>query len=342
MDGTMGVGLIGLGAISDAHIRALTALPGVSIAAVCDVDGERLARASQATGGRPYADWRALLTDPSVQAVHILTPHYLHAPMAIEALGRGKHALTEKPMASTLSDARALIAAADQYGCTLGVVFQNRYNRAAIQAREIVQSGEMGRLTGAMAQVCWRREGPYYAGSPWRGSLLTEGAGALINQAIHTLDLLSYIGGPIASVRGAVFAAALQGLIEVEDNAAAVATYAAGGRAVIHITNNYAFDRPVTLEFAMEHGAIRLEGERLYRVGTDGAELVASGDRPVVADKAYWGSGHAALIAGFYAAIGEGKPFWLNGREGFAALNLALSIVRSSSERRTVALEPAP
>ena len=196
--------------------------------------------------------------------MHICLPHYLHAPVAIEALSLGKNVLTEKPMAIMTADARAMIAAAEQSAGRLGVVFQNRYNPAVQQARSLIMSGEMGAFLGMKAQVAWNRTPPYYTESGWRGSKTTEGAGVLINQSIHTLDLLSYLGGPIEKVRASAFTGLLEGVIEVEDNAMAVAVYEGGQRAVIHATNNNVTDAPVEVDIYMEKGALKLFGPKLY------------------------------------------------------------------------------
>ena len=117
-------GLIGLGGISRVHIDALQKLPCARITAVCDIDEEKLARVAEATGAKAYRDYTELLRDENVDIVHVLTPHYLHAPMSIAALKAGKHVLSEKPMASELSDAKTMIEAADEAKTTLRIIFQ--------------------------------------------------------------------------------------------------------------------------------------------------------------------------------------------------------------------------
>ena len=343
MDGKFRVGIIGCGGIAQVHMKALMAMDNVEIAAVCDIRRDRLDAAAEKTGARPFSDWHELLREGGVSVVHLCTPHYLHAPMAIEALGLGLNVLTEKPMATTVSDAWAMIAASEKEGAgTLGVIFQNRYNSAVVKAREIIASGEAGAFLGARAQVTWRREAPYYHESGWRGSKATEGAGTLINQSIHTLDLLSYIGGPIDKVRGTVFTGLLEGEIEVEDNACAVALYEGGQRAVIHCTNNFVCDAPVELTLMCEQFGLRLVGASLYKVEGEHMTLLQSGDAPVSqADKAYWGSGHAAEIADYYRALSAHKPFWLSGREGFPALALVRGILESAETGRWVRLARA-
>ena len=331
--------VIGCGGISQLHIAALNEL-GVTIAAVCDIRPDRLQAAADKTGAAPYADWHEAIRREDVDTVHICLPHYLHAPVAIEALGLGKNVITEKPMAIALSDARAMIAASEKDGAgTLGVIFQNRYNRVVQRVKALIESGEMGAFKGASASVCWVRELPYYLESGWRGTLEKEGAGSLINQSIHTLDLLGYLGGPIASVRGAVFTGIHEGRIEVEDNAMAVVKYAAGQRAVIHTTNNNVIDAPVEIDIYLERGALKLYGPRLYRITDEALELIDDGDNKKAIGKSYWGTGHPAELEDYYHCLDEGCPFWLDGREGFPALALVQAIIRSSAEGRWVDLE---
>ena len=341
-NGKIQAAVIGCGSISKVHIIAIQTLKDVEIAAVCDIREDRALSAAEATGAKAYTDWHEVVALPEIDTVHICLPHYLHAPVTIEALGNGKNVLTEKPMATSVADARAMIAASEKEGAgTLGVIFQNRYNTAVQKALEIVKSGEMGACLGARAEVSWTRSRSYYVDSGWRGSKLTEGAGSLINQAIHTLDLLSYIGGPIKKVRGAVFTGLLENDIEVEDNAMAVALYKGGQRAIIHTTNNYVTDAPVEVELQMEKGVLKLYGNNLFKVEKESFELIARGENKSVVGKAYWGSSHGTQIEDYYNSIRKGEKFWIDGREGLPALALVCGIVQSSEERRWVKIETA-
>ena len=139
-------GLIGCGGISRQHIGALMQMDNAEIVAVCDIKPDRLAAAAAQTGAEPMEDWTKLVARDDIDIVHVLTPHYLHAPMAIAALKAGKHVLTEKPMASTIEDAEEMIRAADEAKGTLNVIFQNRYIPSTAALRRIIDSGEPGKL----------------------------------------------------------------------------------------------------------------------------------------------------------------------------------------------------
>ena len=335
-----GVGVVGCGGISGVHIPVLMNLKGVELRAVCDIRPERAQKAAEKSGADIAESFEALLSRDDIDAVHILTPHYLHAPMAIAALKAGKHALTEKPMATTLADARAMIDAAEHsHEARLGVIFQNRYNPATQALKALIASGKPGRFLGARANVSWHREAPYYVESGWRGSLETEGGGVLINQAIHTLDLLSYIGGPIARVRGHISTDLLAGVIEVEDNCHAVFEYASGQKGVIQLTNNYVVDAPILLEVVFENATYQLLGEKLYETTGGEMKLLERGEAPALSEKAYWGASHGLQIADYYDCLRTGAPLAVDARSAYPALNLVKAIQASSASGQWIELD---
>ncbi len=334
------VGIIGLGGISRVHIASLLNMENAKIVAVCDTNEARLSAATEKTGADGYADWHDVIAREDVDIVHILTPHYLHAPMSIEALKAGKHVLTEKPMATTIEDAKKMIEAANNAKGTLSVIFQNRYNASSVAIRNMIENGELGSFICARASVCWHREAPYYTESGWRGSLETEGGGTLINQAIHTLDLLSYLGGPIRRVLGHVSTDLLRDSIEVEDNCHAVFEYESGAKGVLHCTNNYGIDAPIMLEMVFENATYQLHAEKLFKVVDGVPTLVVEGqDAKHLGEKSYWGDSHKIQITKVYDCIINGVPFEIDGRSAFPALNLVKAIQESSKINNWVELE---
>lgn len=340
MDKIIRVGIAGCGGISNAHIPVLMALEGVEIRAVCDINPERAQKAAERTGAEVCRDFGELIARKDIDVVHVLTPHYLHAPLAIAALEYGKHVITEKPMATTLEDARAMVRAARESTARLGVIFQNRYNPASIELKRLVASPEAGKFIGARAIVCWHREVPYYNMSGWRGFMATEGGGTLINQSIHTLDLLTYVSGRrFTKVRGHVSTDVLDYAVEVETSCHAVAEYEGGARAVMYVTNDYVTDAPIVLEMACENKVWQIEGDKLYDVTGGKREMLLDGAPPAVSDKAYWGSGHAAELSDFYDCLRTGRKFMLENGEAYTALNLVKAIQESSATGKWVALD---
>lgn len=336
----LNVGMIGMGGISRVHLDCLLSMENANIVAVCDIREDRLAAAVERTGAKGYTDWHEVVARDDIDIIHIMTPHYLHAPIAIEALNTGKHVLTEKPMATTTEDAKKMIAAAEKSKGTLNVIFQNRYNASSVAIRNMLSAGELGKFICARASVCWHREAPYYTESGWRGSLETEGGGTLINQAIHTLDLLSYLGGPIKRVLGHVSTDLLRDSIEVEDNCHAVFEYESGAKGVLHCTNNYGIDAPIMLELVFENAVYQLHAEKLFRIEDGVPTLVVQGqDAKHLGEKSYWGGSHKTQLAKVYDCILNGVPFEIDGKSAFPALNLVKAIQESSKTNNWVELE---
>ncbi len=332
----LGVAVVGCGGIAQVHLSLLALMPTAKICAVCDIVPERSERAAREYGAQAYRDYREAIARPDVDVVHLCTPHYLHAPMTLDALALGKRVLTEKPMASEVEDALAMIAADDG---RLGVVFQNRYNPSVQIARAIAQDGSMGELTALRGFVAWKRLAPYYTESGWRGAKKTEGGGVLINQSIHTLDLMLWLGGTPERVSGAVSTDALDGVIEVEDSAHFTVQFANGRRGVFYATTAHSYDAPIELELTLEKGTLLIVGDRLIRRDASGERALYVPERPAQGEKAYWGSGHGALLQDYYDAAIDDRPFWIDGEEGLPALMTLKSVYRSSQERRPVRID---
>jgi UDP-N-acetyl-2-amino-2-deoxyglucuronate dehydrogenase len=329
--------IIGCGAIHSMHTAAMKQLPDVRIAAVCDNKPERARAAAEAYGCTAYTDYHEMLSDSSIDAVHICTPHYLHARMAIDALNAGKYVLCEKPMATTVADARAMIAADErQGGGHLCIIFQNRYNQASRKMREIISGGQFGALQCLRGSVVWIRTPVYYS-DDWHGKKALEGGGVMINQAIHTLDVVQWLGGGAASIKGSVSIDSLQGIIEVEDTAHARIVMKSGVPAVFYATVAYGIDSPIEIEAVLEDGRFLIRGESLYRLD-DNCTCLCAPDGAPIGQKDYWGTGHLAQVGDFYRCIAEGKPFAIDGTEGIEAIKLICGLYESSASGREVSI----
>lgn len=334
-----GAAIVGCGTIFPVHAGAVSRMETASLKLVVDTDRSKAEQAAAEYNCAAAADYRAILEREDIQIVHLCTPHHLHAEMAEALLQAGKHVLCEKPLAHNLQAAERLLKTAQDTPAQLGIVFQNRYNAASQKIREVIDSGALGKLLGMKGIVTWHRGRDYYAGSAWRGRWETEGGGVLINQAIHTLDLLQWFGGAIASVQGSVTADALADTIEVEDTAHAGIAFKNGAWAIFYATNAFVANSPVELELVFETGALHQRDNRLY-LKQNGAETrldePASGQNAnIVPGKAYWGSSHELLIADFYDHVREGRKFGIDGTEGIKTLRMISELYRSSQTRRS-------
>ncbi|HBQ63547.1 MAG TPA: gfo/Idh/MocA family oxidoreductase [Clostridiales bacterium] len=328
-------GIVGCGNISSAHGGFLAGWDGAELRAVCDIDPERLEQATKKFGCRGYLDFQTMLTQEDMDIVHICTPHYLHASMAVEAMRSGRHVFCEKPMATTTEDALKMIHASEETGKKLGICFQNRYNPESLRMKEMVDSGCYGKIEGIRAFVTWNREALYYQESNWRGTWEREGGGVLINQAIHTLDLVQWLAGKPERLRADVFTSTLSGVIEVEDSAAIYFESANGSKNIIYATNSFVMDSPIILEMVMEQATARIEeGLRVLDRSGEVLETYAREEDPQRQGiKYYWGNSHGRIIQDFYRCIEEEIPFPVDGKAGMEALRIVEASYRSSRAR---------
>ena len=246
-----------------------------------------------------------MLEKESLDAVHLCTPHYLHTPMAQMAAEKGLAVFTEKPPVINREQWAQLEEAAKK--TPLGVCFQNRYNPNVRAAERIVASGEYGALAGARAIVKWYRTAPYYTESGWRGAWDTEGGGALINQAIHTLDLMVRFLGAPQRVEAHMANHHLKNVIQVEDTVEAYLVL--GGKpALFYASTAYTQNAPIMLELQLEKATLRIEEEELA-IRTDAGWRHETFPVPATLGKDYWGSGHLVCIRDFYDALEQHRPF---------------------------------
>jgi len=325
----MKTGVIGLGVIGKLHLQVLQAL-GEQITALCDTDAAALeyARKTYAPVAACFTDYHALL-ESGVELVHICTPHDLHADMVIAALDRGLHVLCEKPLCMDVRQIEAVLAAERRASTLLGVCHQNRFLEANRFAKDFLASH---RITAAHGSVVWGRDAAYYAQAPWRGTLAHEGGGVLINQALHTLDLMQWLCGMPTDCTASVSNLTLRDAIEVEDTVAAV-YHREGLRFTFFATNAGTADLPVQLRLRLENGSlltvlpdsVQLDGREIFRQAP--AEHLG---------KPCYGSGHWMLIRDFHACAAEGRPFSINGWEGMQVVRLILAAYQSHGLRVTV------
>lgn len=338
MQQPIGVAIVGCGAIFPLHAGAVQELDGVKLKVVVDCDPSKAEQAAAEYSCEAANDYLTLLERDDIQIVHLCTPHHLHAEMAARLLRAGKHVLTEKPLAHHPKAAEDLLEEARRSEAQLGVVFQNRYNASSRKIREFLDTQTLGRLRCLKGIVTWHRDEAYYTDSPWRGRWATEGGGVLINQAIHTLDLLQWFGGEIVSVQGSVTADALGDVIEVEDTAHASLRFANGVRGLFYATNAYLANTPVELELVFEGGTLYQRGDYLYLNRNGRESLVCEPPASVdemgaIIGKSYWGSSHRLLIADFYDHVRTGRRFAIDGEEGLKVLRLIAELYHSSRTR---------
>lgn len=324
--------IVGCGAIAPVHAQAIPGAGG-ELAAAADVRFDRAQALTAAYGGRAFSSMEEMLDEARPDVLHICTPHYLHIPMAAAALRRGIHVLCEKPIGLSAADAAALRPALAA-GARFGVCFQNRWNASVKEAREIVASGELGALKSLRGMVTWSRGEAYYRDSGWRGAWATEGGGVLINQSIHTLDLLLLFAGEPEAIGAKVGNHHLPGVIEVEDSAEIYLRFPSGVTGVFYATTALSVDVPILLDLFFERGTLRIEGDTLTMIRSDGE----GGAPAVFPHSACWGTGHAALIADFYDCVRTGRAFAVGCDEALRVTRVLDAVYRSDKSGEVVSL----
>lgn len=327
--------IVGCGNIAQVHGKAIARLEQGSLAAVADIRREAADAMAAAYGARAYYDLETMLRAEEIGVLHICTPHYLHVPMAIAALEQGIHVFMEKPPVTDRRQWEQLRETEERCrsGARLGICFQNRYNGSVQYVKEQLEQGRYGRLLGARGIVTWRRDEAYYVPGGWRGRMETEGGGVLINQAIHTLDLLQYFMGEKAlAVEAVMDRQHLPEGIEVEDMAALYIAYPQG-RASLYATNSYVSDVPPLLELECERARVRIEDTRVTVYDAAGGRWEKDFQEQERLGKSYWGAGHLSAIRDFYRCVLAGERFSIELADVEDTTELLLKAYESAARR---------
>ena len=337
----LNVAIIGVGMVADIHYRALRDLSDIAvISGVFARNPERLAQFCEARSLTPAASLEALFADPGLDAVIVLTPPNARREIVAQAAAAGKHVLMEKPVERDTAAAGELVAIAREAGITLGVVFQHRFRAASIKLREMLAEGRFGALGCAMVEVPWWRPQSYYD-EPGRGTYARDGGGVLINQAIHTLDLLLSFTGPVREVSALMGTTRLHRM-EAEDFVSAGLRFESGGFGSIAATTAAYPGDAESIVLHHEHASARLQSGTLTVSWHDGRSESfgePSGTGGGADPMAFPHDWHASALRDFLEAIRDGRQPIVNGEEALKVHALIDAMTRSSAEGRAVTLE---
>lgn len=354
----MDFAIVGCGNIARTHALALRALGAretagarARVAATCDVVPSRARKLADEFGGEPRA-WDDVLADTTIDAVTICTPSGTHASLGVQAVEAGKHVVVEKPMDVTVEAATRLRDAARMNGRTLTVISQHRFDRATQQALRVV--AEIGTPVLVDAHVPWWRPQEYYDAGAWRGTWASDGGGALMNQGIHTVDLMLALAGPVRRVQA--IAATRAHAIEVEDVVCAALLFESGAVGTLAASTAVAPGFPARLAVHGAEGSVVLEGDRVV-VNARRGELATRVDEPSAhaltvasvgtrgldpdtlgTEVEEWGVAHRRQLADFVDAVEHGRAPVVTAESGIAALEVVTAVYRSTSTGQGVEL----
>ncbi|MGM0126106.1 hypothetical protein IGI37_003507 [Enterococcus sp. AZ194] len=289
-------GIIGCGNIAGVHAEAIERIEGAQLLAVCDNNPKKGQQFAEMHATDFYQEYKDLLADERIQVIIIATPHYLHKQMTVDSFSFNKHVICEKPMATTVSDAKEIYRQQSIFKKEYVVCYQNRFNASFIKLKERIENQSFGKLKGIRCEMSWHRDASYYAKDSWKGTWKEEGGGLLINQAIHTLDVVPWFIKCPQKIKGKIMQSLLEDDIEVEDAAMGTAMIDEQIPVVIYASNNFSSDRTPSVLFDFEGATVELTNKELF---INGQKVPLMEEKQSYVSKEYWGNGHQRLIQTF-------------------------------------------
>lgn len=337
MSKLLGFGLVGCGLISQFHGKAIAAAAGAELIAATDPQPERLSKFCADFGCEAADSFEALLADPRIDVVNVLTPNAMHAQFAIPALDAGKHVVIEKPPDMTLEKVDAMIEARDRNARQVAISLQVRFRKPIQAMYDAIQSGRFGQLYYAGAHMKWFRDTAYYLSDDWR-SKRDQGAGVTIQHAFHYIDLLHHLMGEAASVEARMFNVA-HPQVQLEDTLQAFIEWESGAKGLVEASTALWPGTDIRIEINGENGTAIMQGERIttwkFREEQPGdAEMLQIGDAAQTtaaggaADFAF--TEHMYMIEDMVKAINEGGQPWVTLEKARGSLEIALAMYESA------------
>lgn len=343
-----GFGIIGCGMISNFHARAIKDVRGAELVACFDTVQPAADRLAESTGCKAYYQLEAMLADPAVDVVTIGTPSGAHMEPAVAAARAGKHVIVEKPLEITLRRCDRMIEECEKAGVILSTIFPSRFHDTNVTLKKAIQQGRFGRLTVGDAFVKWYRPQKYYDSGAWRGTWELDGGGALMNQAIHSVDLLTWLMGPVVEIRAQMDLLAHE-RIAVEDVAMATVRFANGAMGVIEASTAIYPGYLKRIEIHGTTGSVMIEEEDIIKWDfekkkpSDAAieqrmTQKHSGGGGAADPAAIGHHGHAKQFADVLQAIRKGSQPLIDGQEGRRSTEIILGIYKAAESGRAVSL----
>jgi len=325
-------GIVGCGAISSVHFEGIIKSKNAELVAVCDIDKKVADEASQKYDVKKYYSINEMVTDAEIEVINICTPSSLHYEQTILAAKHKKHVLVEKPMAISLEHIEPMINTCKRNNVLLGTVFPRRMSPQAQYIKKILDNDDLGKLSLCSAYVKIYRSQEYYNSAGWRGTWEYDGGGAMMNQGIHTVDLLQWLVGPVLSVYGK--AKPILRDIEVEDTSVAVLEFKNGALGTIEITTTASVNEPQRLEIFGEKGSIIYIDDDINLLEIKGKRI----SLPKFEKFEVLPDGHRIQIDDFAQALLENRPPFLTGGDSKPSLEIILGTYKSSETGEKVSL----
>ena len=326
--------IIGLGDISFVHLDGILSNPEIQLVGACDLKEELKSRVPEGTPF--YTDYKQMVQEVKPDVVHNCLPHYLHYPVTKELVEMGINVFCEKPVALNVAQAEEFAALeAAHPEVKIGICLQNRMNETTEALKAIIDSGEYGKVTGIRGFVPWYRAPEYYSVKPWRSTWQYAGGGSMINQSLHTLDLMFFLGGDIRRIHALVGQTNDYG-IEVEGDVVARMEYANGARGLFFATNNNWTNESVQIRVALEKGVFHIEDNTLYKINKDSSREVICKAPVLEGIKFYYGASHTRMIERFRKAVESGSDDYIHVKDAVMVIRLMETIFQSGREDKLI------
>ena len=336
----IGFGIVAAGMIGKVHAEAIAAIPEAKLVGVYSRNLSSASALAAKYNAEAFDDYEKFLSNSEMQLVCICSPSGMHLEHGSTAARAGKHILVEKPIETNLEKADALIQVCKQANVRLGVIFQSRFLEAVQTIKSAVEAGKLGKLYLADAYIKWYRAPEYYADS-WHGTMALDGGGALINQAIHTIDLLRWIAGEVDSVF-AMKSALRYPQIEGEDTLVGNIRFKNGALGAVVATTSVKPGFKRRLELSGENGTIILDGDAIGTWVIEGEESTAGGQAQLTDGSsnpaAISNEGHRLQLVEMINAIKEKREPSINGAESRNSLELVRALYESAESGQVVHL----
>lgn len=337
------IGIVGCGTIASIHAQAIQESRNLELISVFSRTENKARAMGEKFDVEWNTDWNAFISDSELDAVSICTPNGNHLDYGEKAACSGKHVIVEKPIEVTMERAKRLIQVCEENRVALAVIYQSRFITEIKELKRKLDEQEIGKLLLGDAYIKWFRDQEYYDSGAWRGTFALDGGGVLINQAIHTIDLLQWFMGDVESIYGKVDTMTHKRL-EGEDNAVAVIRYKSGALGVIESSTSIQPAQARRIELHGENGTITLNGDKVKM-------LKAGEQESEIQEKKSTASGAASPMAGFSVephrfqfeaiaeSINEGREPSVSGKESLKSLAIVLAIYESSKTNLPVSMD---
>ncbi len=329
------IGIVGCGNIFTMHVTSVVSMEDAQLVCVCDIKPERAKAAAEKYHAKAYTDYKDMLLQEELDVLHVCLPHYLHPIVSRYAMERGINVLCEKPISIKWEDAVANVELAEQKGVQYGIIFQCRYNTASQFVKRHIEDGSLGKVISARSTLTWCKPDSYYSLSDWKGTWDKEGGGVVIDQAIHSLDLVNWF---IQSEPASVYAHLDNrghDIMEVDDSAEGYIKYQNGATYGFWAMNNYGIDEPIEIRLLCENGKAVLTYEDAVITLNDGTVLSTEQDMSDALTyengKDYWGFQHVKQIRQFYNSVLGKEELDISAREALKIQRIVCAIYESSN-----------